>query len=85
MTIAADWEDLSQLDPLWAILSESDKRGQKWDLAEFFARGEKDIAALMERARSLGLLESRTGVWILVAESAVSLVPCVRILGNVTV
>ncbi len=59
MAIAADWEDLSQLDPLWAILSESDKRGQKWDLAEFFARGEKDIAALMERARSLGLPEKR--------------------------
>lgn len=59
VTIAADWEDLSELDPLWAILTESDKRGQKWDLAEFFALGERDMAALMEKARNLGLPAKR--------------------------
>jgi SAM-dependent methyltransferase len=55
LTIAADWEDLSELDPLWAILTEPGKQGKKWDLAEFFACGEKDMAALMEKANKLSL------------------------------
>jgi SAM-dependent methyltransferase len=53
MNIAADWEDLSRLDPMWAILTEPDKRGQKWDAADFFARGERDAGALMAKARDL--------------------------------
>jgi 2-polyprenyl-3-methyl-5-hydroxy-6-metoxy-1,4-benzoquinol methylase len=41
------WEHLARTDPLWAILSEPEKRGGGWDLEAFFATGEAEIAALM--------------------------------------
>ena len=59
MTIATEWEDLAQLDPLWAILTDPNKKGGKWELTEFFAQGEKDVARLMARAKSLGVPEKR--------------------------
>lgn len=34
-----EWEALAQLDPLWAILSDEQKRYRKWDLDEFFKTG----------------------------------------------
>lgn len=42
-----EWEDLARLDPLWGILSAPQKQFGKWDLAEFFASGGKEIDALM--------------------------------------
>ncbi len=51
---------MSQIDPLWAILTDPDKRGGKWDLAEFFARGEADVAELMNKVQLVGLPEKRT-------------------------
>jgi trans-aconitate methyltransferase len=60
MTIGADWEDLSQLDPLWAILADPKKRGGKWELAEFLALGEQHVAALMAKADGFRLPENRT-------------------------
>ena len=38
------WNELGADDPLWAILSSPDKRGGRWDSAEFFAKGETEIA-----------------------------------------
>jgi SAM-dependent methyltransferase len=38
------WNELGADDPLWAILSSPDKRGGRWDSAEFFAKGEAEIA-----------------------------------------
>lgn len=40
------WNALGAEDPLWAILSSPDKRGGRWDSAEFFALGEAEIAAI---------------------------------------
>ncbi|MGH7950734.1 MAG: class I SAM-dependent methyltransferase [Limisphaerales bacterium] len=31
-------------DPLWAVVSHPDKRGQRWDIAEFMATGEQSIS-----------------------------------------
>ena len=38
------WEELGRQDPLWAVVSHPDKRGGRWDLAEFMETGEKAIA-----------------------------------------
>ena len=32
------WERLGGDDPLWAVLSDSRKRGGRWDIDEFFAK-----------------------------------------------
>jgi SAM-dependent methyltransferase len=42
------WEALAHDDPLWAILSDPEKTGGRWDLHEFFASGEADINSLLQ-------------------------------------
>ena len=48
------WEAHAREDPLWAIISTPTKRGGKWDLDEFLATGEHEIADLF---RALDLHE----------------------------
>ena len=56
---ARDWEEMAANDPLWAILSVSDKRFGKWDLAEFLQTGQKEVAQLMQLAAGLSLPQQR--------------------------
>lgn len=49
-----DWDHLAELDPYWAILSDSSKRFGEWDRGEFFESGKAPIHALMEKAADLG-------------------------------
>src|ERR1700731_1951070 len=42
-----DWESLAERDALWAILTDNTKAGRKWDIAEFMATGEAEIATVM--------------------------------------
>ena len=42
------WERLAQIDPLWAVLSEPDKKGRAWDVDEFFATGQHEIDSLIK-------------------------------------
>jgi SAM-dependent methyltransferase len=42
--LAQTWEVLGEQDPLWAVASRPDKRGGRWNLAEFMETGERDIA-----------------------------------------
>ena len=53
------WSVLGEDDPLWAILSDADKRGGRWDVDAFFAAGEGEIAALDTFCSSLMLPASR--------------------------
>lgn len=48
-----NWEHMGRNDPLWAILSASEKIGSKWDTAEFFALGEQEISDVMKYVESL--------------------------------
>jgi SAM-dependent methyltransferase len=52
-----DWEDLAANDPLWAILAAPEGRGGRWQIDEFFASGEAEIAQVLEVAAGLGLPE----------------------------
>jgi SAM-dependent methyltransferase len=45
------WESLAQRDPLWAILSSPDKKGNEWNRAEFFQTGVGQINHLMQTLR----------------------------------
>jgi len=46
-TTRREWEDLAELDPLWAILTDGKKQFGRWDLDEFFASGRREIDDLM--------------------------------------
>ena len=54
-----DWDDLADLDPYWAILTEPGKRFGGWDRDEFLRSGEVEIEGLMVAARDLGLPQER--------------------------
>jgi SAM-dependent methyltransferase len=50
-----NWDELGKTDPLWAILTSPDRKGGKWDPAEFFESGRHEIAHTMRLAQTLGL------------------------------
>lgn len=53
-----DWDAFGKADPLWAILTAPGKRG-KWQAAEFFETGVREVEALMQYIDSLGLHPAR--------------------------
>ena len=53
-----DWNELAEMDPLWAILSAPGKRYGKWDVAEFLESGEREIEDALEHGRRLGFPQS---------------------------
>lgn len=42
-----NWDKFGKTDPLWSIVSEDDRKGNKWEIEEFFATGEKEIERLL--------------------------------------
>lgn len=53
-----EWEDLAQLDPLWAILTDGTRQFGGWNAEEFFASGQREIDHLMQ---DCGLLPGDNG------------------------
>ena len=49
-----DWEELAELDPLWAVLSDPRRAGGRWPVDEFFATGEGEVSGALEIAAELG-------------------------------
>jgi len=49
------WNRFGQTDPLWAILADPDKKGNRWQIDEFFRTGKEEVAAVMSYVRSLGI------------------------------
>ncbi len=49
-----DWEELAELDPMWAVLSWRDRR-KAWDTDEFLRTGEREAARLLDRLDQLGI------------------------------
>lgn len=54
-----DWEELAEVDPLWAVLSDPARRGGRWQLDEFLATGEADAERVLRVAGELGRPERR--------------------------
>jgi SAM-dependent methyltransferase len=44
---SANWNELAELDPLWTILSEPEKKFGKWDPAAFFKTGEREAERVL--------------------------------------
>ena len=49
VTTQAVWEAQAQADPLWAVLSEPDKRGRGWNVVDFMATGEEHVAKALAK------------------------------------
>ena len=56
---ARDWEEMATIDPLWAILSDPQRRFGNWELSEFLRTGEIEVDKLMKSASALGYPQQR--------------------------
>jgi SAM-dependent methyltransferase len=54
-----DWEDLAELDPMWAVVSDPARRYGRWDTEEFFRTGESELQPILARAAELGVPAER--------------------------
>jgi SAM-dependent methyltransferase len=46
--LSGEWNDLAELDPMWAILSNRKKKHARWNLDDFLASGRREIDAALE-------------------------------------
>src|SRR5579863_4953726 len=49
-----NWETLGKADPLWAVLSDPEKKGGKWEAESFFRSGVVHIDDLLNEIRAVG-------------------------------
>lgn len=54
-----NWDEFGRTDPLWAILAHPDKKGQRWDVAQFFETGIREIDDVMRYVGTLGVPRER--------------------------
>jgi SAM-dependent methyltransferase len=50
--LQSSWNEFGLTDPLWAIVTHPEKKGNKWELNEFFDLGIREIGALMDHLES---------------------------------
>ena len=49
------WENLGAFDPYWAVLTDPEKKGGKWQKDEFFESGRREIEQVMGNLRRMHL------------------------------
>src|SRR5579864_6394244 len=47
------WDTLGQKDAFWAILTDTSKKGKRWEQKEFFATGKTEIKEVMKEIKTL--------------------------------
>ncbi|MEO0478946.1 MAG: class I SAM-dependent methyltransferase [Planctomycetota bacterium] len=52
-TLRRTWNQFGKQDPLWAILTHTDKSHGRWEVDDFFATGEAEVASLFELLHEL--------------------------------
>jgi ubiquinone/menaquinone biosynthesis C-methylase UbiE len=50
-----NWEGLANSDPLWAILTDPEKKGGRWSKKEFFDTGIEEINSLINKLNQKGI------------------------------
>lgn len=55
-----DWDDLGKVDALWAIYTDPSRRMGRWDLADFFATGARDVERTLSVADEVGHPKARS-------------------------
>ena len=51
----SNWNTMAELDPLWAILSDPQKKFGKWDRQEFLTSGDREAERVMEMCKTYGI------------------------------
>jgi SAM-dependent methyltransferase len=51
--LRAHWDAWGRRDPFWAVLTQLDKKGNRWDAGAFFATGVVEVDALLDEVRGL--------------------------------
>lgn len=57
--LGLNWEEFARHDPLWAILTDDQRRRGRWDPEEFFATGVREINRLLGKLAELGLAPAK--------------------------
>ena len=52
---ATEWERNARSNPLWAVLTDSRRKTQSWDVDDFFSTGRDEVALVFERLDKLGM------------------------------
>ncbi len=75
---ARDWNELAELDPVWAVLHEAPGEDARWQIDEFFATGRGEVSGSLDRARELDRPQS----WRLALDFGCGLGRLTRALGE---
>lgn len=51
----SDWEEFAQLDPMWAIITDKNKKYNKWNNKEFFETGKREIKNFLINVKKLNI------------------------------
>lgn len=54
-----NWDELGRLDPLWAILADPQRHGNRWAPEDFFITGEVEVRGYLHLLGSLGIEPGR--------------------------
>lgn len=54
-----NWDEFGKQDPLWSILTDPTKKGNKWTTEEFFQTGKQEIESVLNYINSLEVTYSR--------------------------
>jgi hypothetical protein len=57
--LQSNWDEFGQIDPLWAIGTIPSKKGNKWELGEFFSTGQANVDAVMAALQERHISVSR--------------------------
>ena len=53
--LQANWDTFGRVDPLWAVLTDPTKKGNRWEVEEFFRTGEREAEDVVSDSRALGV------------------------------
>jgi hypothetical protein len=59
LDVQRNWNSFGESDPLWAVLSHTDKRDNSWELDDFFETGRASVAEALARAAAYGFPKQR--------------------------
>jgi len=49
------WNKLGQDDPMWAVLTDPDKKGGKWNAEQFFQTGRDEVGEMVKKLHDAGI------------------------------
>jgi SAM-dependent methyltransferase len=53
--VHANWTALGKDDPMWVVLTDPAKKGNKWSREDFFATGRQDVQRSLQKLQDMGI------------------------------